>query len=64
MLTDKVVKELQPHLDHKQWIKAHHDRGADDDPNQTYRGFGVKIMQSGTKTMSYRTASTGRKRNS
>jgi integrase len=60
MLTDKVVKELRPLPDRKQWIKADHDRGGDgrppDDPNQTCRGFGVKIMQSGTKTyvVSYR----------
>lgn len=60
MLTDKAVKDLQPHPDRNQWIKPDHNRGGDDrpadDPNQTCRGFGVKIMRSGTKTyiVSYR----------
>jgi len=48
MLTDAIVKELQPKPDKHQWIETDHKSG--DDPGKTCRGFGVKVMSSGTKT--------------
>jgi integrase len=60
MLTDAIVKDLEPKPNEKtgkplhQWIETDHKAG--DDPNLTCRGFGVKVMASGTKTyvVSYR----------
>src|SRR5438128_5823110 len=54
MLSDKIVKELEPRTEGHQWIKPDHEKG--DNPEKTCRGFGVKVMQSGRKTyvVSYR----------
>jgi integrase len=54
MLTDAIVKSLAPKPDKHQWIEADHKPV--DDPAKTCRGFGVKVMRSGTKTfvVSYR----------
>jgi hypothetical protein len=54
MLTDKTVDALKPKPDKHQWIETDHKPG--DEPGKTCRGFGVKIMRSGTKTyvVSYR----------
>jgi Arm DNA-binding domain len=60
MLTNADVKNLRPKPGRKQWIKPDHVKG--DDPGKTCRGFGVKVMASGTKTFvaSYYFAGTER----
>jgi hypothetical protein len=54
LLTDKSVVALKPKPNRHQWIETDHKPG--DDPGKTCRGFGVKVMRSGTKTyiVSYR----------
>jgi hypothetical protein len=54
MLTDKTVDALKPKPEKHQWIETDHKPG--DNPGKTCRGFGVKVMRSGTKTyvVSYR----------
>ena len=48
MLTDAIVKDLKPKSDKHQWIETDHKPG--DDTGKTCRGFGCKVMRSGTKT--------------
>jgi integrase len=49
MLADKMIPTLPlPTGDRRQIVYSDHRPG--DDPNQTCRGFGVKVMASGTKT--------------